>query len=252
MHAAKIRTWLTGGIVLALIILVGAWFLMISPVRAATAELNDQAQEQEEMNQAEAKRIAVLAAQFEQIDDFKADLADLRKQLPQAPEHSEFQRQIAKLAGKRDVTISTVSVSASSELRGESIAPPAPAEGAEPAEGEDEETTAPAAPTSQFQDLHLVPVAIEVQGSYRNAIDFAADLQTVNPRLFLVLGLSGDALEATDAASGLPASSAGDLQLVISGQMYVMADGEPVTWTDEDLTIEIPAPSKGTNPMLGG
>lgn len=250
MHSAKIRNWLTGGIVLAAIILVAAWFLLIAPIRAETAEFTEQAEAQEDMNVAEAKRIAVLKAQFENIDEFKKDLAKLRTQMPQTLEHSEFQRQLAAIADEHDVVIAGISVSPSTELRGSAATPPADTD--DKADDDAADGTSAPAPSSQFQNFHQVSVSIDVQGTYRDTMDFLADLQTINPRLFLVLGLDGTALEQTDEAGGLPARADGDLQLVVNGQMYVMADGSDIAWTDEDLAAELPTPSRGANPLVGG
>ncbi|MEP7763988.1 hypothetical protein [Sanguibacter sp. 25GB23B1] len=249
MGSTKASTWIAGTAVLAILILVAAWFLLISPVRATALETSETAESQDERNALEQVRIDGLAKQFAELDSYKATLASLRQQIPVTPNHGEFQSELATIAAAHSVTIASLTVNASSEIVVAGAEPAAAPAGTEAAEGED--AAAPAAPSNLFTGFYQIPADIEVVGTYQNVLAFVSDLQTVNTRLFLVTGLSGTGLKEGEGSGGLPPTAAGDLNLVINGQMYVVLDPNAAPSTDDpaaETPLPVPAPEK--NPLI--
>lgn len=246
MRTSKAQTWITGTVALAVCILLAAWFLLISPVFAAASETEASAEAQDAQNAIEKQRIAKLSEDFANIETYRTELASLRQAIPTSPEHSRFQEQVAAMASAHGVTVASLTVTPSSEVLVDTSVAPAPAGAA--AEGSD---AAPEPRAANVGGFYQVPVAIELVGPYSNAMAFMAELQTINPRLFLVTALTGTALEEADPSGGLPATAAGDMNLVITGQMYVLVDPDAVP--EALLGVEpspMPVPAPGKNPMV--
>lgn len=260
MQASKARTWIAGTVVVAIVILVAAWFLLVSPVLASASETSDMAVAQDDQNALERTRINGLKADFDKLDIHKAELAALRQGIPAQLDHSQFQRDIATIAVAHNVTVMSLMISSSAEATFEvptpdtaADAPAADAPAADaPAADDPAAEPVPTTPKSLVSGMYEVPVALEVVGGYENVLSFIAELQTVNPRLVLITGLEGTALKAAEAAGGAPASVDGDLSLVLTGQMYVLLDSGDAGAADGETAPpgELPVPAPGTNPML--
>lgn len=262
MGSSKATTWIVGAAFVAVVILAGSWFLFTSPVLAEAGETEEAAVAQDEKNDLEAVRIAALKKQFENIDEYRAELAQLREAVPTRPEHAEFQRQLAALSENHQVTVTALNVSASSEITivlpetettttdGEDASAD---EAAEPAatsteDAPSEEEIAAAALTGYYQ----VPMTMELVGTYRAVLDFVDELQTTNSRLYQVVGVDGTGLKAAEASAGRPATADGDLSVTVSGLLYVLLDpNAPMVDLDVEGPLELPVPVDGRNPMGG-
>ncbi len=251
MGAVKQSSWIVGTILLSAIILLGTWFLLAKPVYDTGTETEAQAVAQDEKNDIERQKIALLKKQFEEIDLHRAELAALRTQIPATLDESRLQRELADIADEHDVVIAALTVSPSTEvpLGGGS-------DGTSNDPGTDEpgvESTPPAAaaPASGVSGLHAVPISVELQGKYEDVMAFVDALQTTDKRLVLVLGMTGNAMEDTAEGAGLPAREAGDLSLVLSGQAYVLLDkyGTSEFTAVPEAPTELPTPKSGTNPL---
>lgn len=251
MGAVKQSSWIVGTILLSAVILLGTWFLLAKPVYDTGTETEAVAVAQDEKNDIERKKIALLKKQFEEIDVHRAELASLRAQIPMSLDQAQLQRELADIADEHDVVIAALSLSASTEITvgGESGGESSDPGTDEPGAAE----SAPAAdkPSAALTGLHAVPVTVELQGEYRDVMAFVNDVQTTDKRLMLVLGLTGNAMEETEESSGLPAREAGDLSLVLSGQVYVLTDKfETAKYeTPTEAPTELPKPKSGTNPL---
>ena len=246
MGTSKAKSWITGTAVLAVALLVGAWFLLIAPVRESTAETTAEAVSQDDRNALERKRIATLAAQFADIETYRTQLAELRQQIPATTRQAEFQSQIAAIAATYSVTIASLAVSPSAEVL---VSGPAAAPAAD--ETADDAEAAEPASANLFSGFYQTPISIEVVGTYQNVLNFVSELQTVNPRTFLVTGLAATGRKEAEGSGGLPATAAGDLGLVITGQMYVMTDPNAVPeLVDPGMIAPLPVPAPEKNPLV--
>lgn len=230
MGGSKTSSWVAGTVLVALLIVAGAWFLLISPQLAAASETRDAAVSQEDANTAEEARIKVMAQQFLNIDDYRAQLAALQLQIPERLEIAEFERQLSAFAETHDVTIATLTVSASEPALGKEAqaAAPAAAGGAE-AKG--------SALTSGF---YHVPLDVQLIGGYSDVLATLEDLQTSDQRLFLVRGLMMNGVEESDASGGIPALKDGDLDVTVSGSLFVLQTGATTPVEDADESAGLP------------
>ncbi|QHT55832.1 hypothetical protein GXP71_06890 [Cellulomonas sp. H30R-01] len=262
MSGAKKSTWIGGTVFIGLVMAVAAWFLAISPTLAAAAELRTEAQQTREQNDLLDLRVKKLAADFAKLPEYRAQLDALRTQIPVEANLAAYIRELDAIAVAHSVTLVGVSPSTAQAVV---VAPPAaapaaetpagevPAEGSTEATGATDGTGATAAPEQAAgapAGFAAIPFSITALGTYDNVIAFLSDIQNATPRLFLVTGLVGTAQDQADAGAGRPATAPGDLELIISGQTYVLPDALAVPPTEEAAPPALPGAVPGKNPLL--
>ncbi|MDC7120792.1 hypothetical protein OMK64_04510 [Cellulomonas fimi] len=264
MSGAKKRTWIGGTVFVALVIMAASWFLAISPTLAAASELRDQAEQTREFNEMLELRVAKLAADFAKLPEYRAELDQIRTQVPADALLSDYIRQLDAIATARGVTITAISPGTPelvTVVAPEPAATPAPetsGEGTESAPAEGSETTDPAAgqtagaTAAAPAGFTAIPFSLTVLGTYDATLAFLADLQAGTPRLMYVSGLVGTSQKQADEGGGKPATAVGDLELVVTGQTYVLPDAlaaaQPVDPTAPAPAL--PGAVPGKNPMV--
>lgn len=276
MGTSKVTYWVVGAAVLALAILGGGWALLIQPQMQSASSTRSETEQVEEQNRAEQEKVDALRAQFENIEVFEAQLAELQEQMPTQDLAIEFEEIVGQLALRYQVLLT-----ASSTAGGQPVVPvdetgqPAPTVGAEEddtaveaadeaADETDEQTEttesvdqAPApAPAVEgaIEGLTAIPVSVSVLGKAPAAREFANALQTVPKRLLLVETLTSVSQPVAAAAEGRPATVFGDVELTVTGYIFVFDDLRPVDDAEDPGTEEptelAPLPLPGTlNPF---
>ncbi|AEE46124.1 hypothetical protein [Cellulomonas fimi] len=261
MSGAKKSTWIGGTVFVALVLAAAAWFFAISPTLAAAAEVRDEVEQTNTFNDLLEMRVAKLAADFEKLPEYRAQLESIRTQIPADAELAAYVRELDAIATAHSVTITAVSPGTPELVTVVVQQPAAPepttTEGEEPTGTDAEQaaeagagttTAAPATPPS----FTAIPFSITVLGTYDNVLAFVADLQAGTPRLMYVGGLLGTSQKAAEAGGGKPATADGDLELVITGQTYVLPDAlaaaQPV---DPAAPVPaLPGAVPGKNPLV--
>lgn len=288
MSGSKSQAWILGTAVVAVLILVGTWFLLVSPKQAEIQEAND-ANEDALFQQDQLRhRLLVLQDQFQDLEEYQADLDVIAAQIPPEPELADYVRSLQSAADQTGVVIVELAPAtgvAFAELVG-SAAQPAPtaepteaegdaatdaatdtAETAEAAEdaADDAATDEPVAPAPDAGNaaaaaagngLVAIPVTMVVVGTYANTTAFLNQVQTQDGRLFLVTGLDALRQDAADnSGSGRPPTAAGDLELTITGILWQYVDPDAGPVVDEEgegegaATEPEPLPSTDRNPF---
>lgn len=257
MSRSKATSWVVGTAVLAVLLLVGAWFLLVSPRMEAAAELRFQAESEQVRADQLRLQLVGLKADAENIETFRTELAELRVQMPSETELANLTRQINDLSQQAGLFVSGISPNTASAV--EPPAAPVAAAPVEPtteeaAEGTEAETPAttppPVDPTvAAVQGLYAMPVQISVIGGYAQTLDFINRLQTTNPRLLLVTSFVATAPEPKAAENGRPAINPGDLETVIETIAYVLLDPTAVPVDAEGTPEALPVPGADTNPF---
>ena len=247
--------WMVGAILVSLVIGALAFFVIISPTLDATAEARERAEsEQARIDQLEIQ-LAGLKADFARIDEFRAELAEIRVGMPSEVLLNELTRQVDSHATQTEVVIADVSFSTPFEvLAPRSAAPPPPAPEEGESEDEDGGDAAPATPEPTGPTLpegfYAVPVQLLTVGTYEDTLDFIDRLQFGNERFLFVNGLQTSVLEQSGAEGGRPAVEDGDLETTISFVAWVLlnTDGEIVDPEDADVVVP-ELPSGNGNPF---
>ena len=264
MSGAKKSTWIGATAFGALVILLAAWFLGVSPALASASDLHGQADQTRQQNDLLQLQVNSLAAEFKKLPDYKAKLAAIQTQMPSDPKLADFLRQLDQTAVAHQVAIlsvtpgtpTAVSIAATPAAAAAPAAGTAPAPDPSPSPSVAAPGPAPAAATgaegavaSTPPGFESVNFSLQVQGTYANTLAFLYDLQNTVPRIFLVGGLQGQSLSQTPATGGHPASQVGDQLLTIAGLTYVLPDALATPAPAPTAPPALPAPN-GRNPLV--
>lgn len=260
---SKTSSWILGAAFLALVTLVGGWFLAISPALATASEAQAEEQSVQDQNFALTTKLIKLKDQFEHLDESKADIAALETQIPTTAELSTFLRTIDSFAQARGAY--TVAFAAPTPVSVVPAIAVAPAEAATAATSTDAAATDTAATETAAADAAAadaavvdpaaaviagfvaIPIDITMLGTVSNVTAFLTDLQTKADRLYLVTTFTGAGQDAKEATGGRPAIAQGDIELTISGFMYVLEDTTAVV--EDSLDGTLPSPTGDTSPF---
>ncbi|SFJ96886.1 hypothetical protein [Cellulomonas sp. KH9] len=227
---AKSTQWVGGTVVLSVLIAALAWFLAISPTLTAAAAARTEAGAAEDRNVQLQAQLDRLVEQAAGLDATKAELAGIGRQIPSEAQLAEYVRALQSTAEETGVTVVTLDAALP-----ETIAPAALPEQVAPSEGEAGEATEPPAaegtegttgasvavgPVEGFAGVSLTITAV---GPVSNVFAFIERVQTGNERLFLVTKYTAKGLQAAEAANGRPAVGQGDVELVLTGFVYVLS-----------------------------
>jgi hypothetical protein len=261
MGSSKTSTWVGGAVVVALLLLIAGWFLLVSPVLAAAGETRTAAEDVEADNELARDRIEVLKAQFADLDASKATLADLQKQVPTTAQLAAYLRQVDEQAVAHGVAVTAVSPGTPEVFAPVAAAPAttetAPTDGAgtDGSSTDSVATTAPSSPgagASAPVGLIDVPVSMTAVGSYANVLAWIQSMQEQTDRLLLVTSVTGTAQEETAAGGGKPQTSVGDVELSVTGYLYVLPGEDSIpAVTPEEQAGQLPAGDPNRNPLVG-
>jgi hypothetical protein len=259
MGSTKKSTWVGGTVVLSALLLALAWFVFIAPVVDETATAAADTEAAETRNTQLTTQLGALKEQFANLPTYEAELAEIERQIPATHGQSGFIRLMDRLATESGTNIVDVAfdpafdvipaqpaetaptaTDASTEDAATAEGTAAPEEAAEP-----EAAPAEAAPVQPdvpavIPGFVAVPVSITVLSNTPSAILFLTQLQEQSERLFLVTAIDGEGQDDAEPSGGRPAIAKGDVELVISGYLYVMQDLDGTTTEDE--ATEAPAP----------
>lgn len=114
------QLWLFGGLALAMLLIIGGFFLVIKPqYTARDSVLNDTADTSLQLAK-EQKKLGELKEQLKSIDKFKATLATAQKAMPYGQNTNqipEFLKQLQTLGTTYDVEVSGYAASADQPLK---------------------------------------------------------------------------------------------------------------------------------------
>ncbi|VTR75591.1 hypothetical protein [Cellulomonas hominis] len=252
MRQLSAKVWIAGTVFLALVLLAGVWLLLVEPVMTKAAEDTMSAEQQRQQNDLLELEIVKLADDFTHLDEFKAELAALRLEMPVTGDGASISRELQALATASGVTITSVAPSVPQVfVSAAAAAAPvadAAAEDTTTTEVTDDAaaTTAPA-PTA-VSGLYTVPITINSVGSYDGSVAFLRSVQSNASRLYLVSSITAQTQEAQGASGGRPATAAGDVELTITGYAYVLTDGSTVV-VEPETGAALPVPSGQPNPF---
>ncbi len=197
----RTRKWTLGTALAIVLLLLAGWFLVISPKRSEAAELTDQAAAQEQANTVLRGKIAVLKSQAEDLPAQEAALAAMRQKLPANPALPGLVRSLSSIAAKSGVVLVGIEPQTPVVMTDPAAAAAAAAAAATPTtttEGSETGAAATAAPPAPELGLKMIPVTIEVTGSYFDIEQFFNKVEDLT-RSMLV---SGFTIQSDDTAEG--------------------------------------------------
>lgn len=262
MRRSSTAPWVIGTAFLALVLMAAAWFLGISPLMDSAAQKNQEADAAASQAMMLQTQLIDLKKQYEDIDSLRATLDGLRVQMPTTLAESELTHQIDALALGANVTVTELSPTTAVEMIPVAADTSATADAGASTDSASATTDSAAATTDSaapvtpaapaFSGLWSVPTTITVVGGLPETLRFIDQLQTGNPRLLLVTGLTATALSESGGEAGMPAVKVGDLETRIQVNAYVMTPTTPTTPDTTDGEEALPLPSGQPNPFAPG
>jgi len=197
------RAWSFGAAVVAVLLVIAAWFVAISPQRSEAADLRDQTTAQQQSNEQLKLKTKQLQAQFASLPERQAQLAEIKQQLPDNPALPALIRDLSSHASTAGVAL--VSVSPGDPVPATPATPAAPGAG----------STA----TARGGQLLSIPTEVVASGSYADLTLYLQRLQTQMRRAFLIEGI--ELAPLTDK------TTKGPLSMKLTGQIFVLDSAAP-------------------------
>ena len=268
---SKSSAWVGGTVVVSVLVLALAYFLGVSPTLAAASSARSTTEDARTRNAQLEIQLAQLKEQFANLDASKAELAAIQKQIPSTEQLAEYIRTMQGHAEAVGVTIVELDVAepeavAPADLSAAAPTTEAPADGTEaPADGAEapaEEAEAPAdgaapevpAPTGPqpVEGFAGYQITVTVVGTVTNGLNFLERMQTSGDRLFLATDYEAKGLPAEAAKGMRPETQEGDMELKISGYVWVLPDlttgTAPTDPAEEEPLAPLPG---GVDPRFG-
>lgn len=199
------RTWLSGGAAGAVLLMVVAWFLVISPELSTATDLNEQTASASTQNVVLQRKVATLREKYSTLDTLAAKLAAQREALPADGGLPAFTRQLTKQAAAAGESLTSITTG---EPTLATAATAAVAPTAKDATGST--ATPPVAATDPAAaaagQLLSIPVTVVVNGPLVGHRALLTALQRTGPRRALVGSVvlapaTGEATASVDATT---------------------------------------------------
>jgi len=231
--ATSTRTWVAGAAAAVVLLVLAAWFLLISPQRADAQALAADTASTEATNDVLEASVQQLRSDFVDLPDRQAELVEAQQGLPADLALSKLTRQVSDAAEGAGVRLMTVSPAVPGTI--DAVAAQ-PATGAETPAGTDATTGTAAVPASTTSGAAVpTPVDISVVGALSNSEIFLQQLQS-GARDLLVTDLVVTAEEPAAADAGKPATQNGDVTLTVTALVFVLPGTSADTTTAADAT----------------
>lgn len=211
----KNRLWLIASVLVMALVLVGGWIVGVQPQLAGIADSEAQTAAVDATNEQNARVVAKLKKDSENLPALKAKLAELAASVPQGSDIPPFIDQLNALYSSSGVLCvdqafadavayaPVVAPAASAPAAGSasSTATPAPSPTATPTQAPTAGVPPVVSSLITASNFAAQPVTVTVRGQYANVLQFVNGLQT-GARLFLVTGLSTSPTTGADAVPG--------------------------------------------------
>ena len=215
------RLWIVVTAIGSIAVVALGWFLGVSPQLSESAAASAQRVQVDVLNKGYSAQLEQLRADFEHVDQVKAELAQAQSQLPPNAAYPEFISELNSIASDHSVIVTNLAVTSTSVLTAPGAVPPA-----------DPDPTQTGVPNGSTV---AIATSITLTGAYEDLQDAASELQK-GTRLFLVSGL--DFLKDVGDEEETPSYS-----LQIDGLLFVLTDGTTlVIDTAAPAPTETPAP----------
>ena len=192
------RVWMLGGAVLSIAILVGAYFIGVSPALDGAARADRDVEQVDAQNAAHRVELERLKELEASKDTIASELADLQESIPEWHLMSFYDRRIEEHAAALGIRVVEISYSQEQVV------------------GVDPTVTVDAQAAAAAGGLIAVPTVISVTGNVGAALYFVKDLQA-SERFFSVKLLS-----VTAASGGDTSHPSDQASVIITGYVFVL------------------------------
>ncbi len=200
------RMWMLGGIGAAVLLLVGAWFALISPTMQKAAALDEETASQMAASDQLRSRISLLKKQSEELPAQEAILAQIQQRMPPTVALPTLIRNLTTVASDANVVVASVTPGRPTLIAAPVVAaPPAPADdAATDSESSDAESSdaaeAPAATAPAAPQVETVSLNISACGTFAQLRNYLREVESMK-RVAMVSSVS---ISKGSCADGAP------------------------------------------------
>ncbi|THG29657.1 type 4a pilus biogenesis protein PilO [Naasia lichenicola] len=214
------RTKVIIGAVFMVLLVVGGWFLGVSPQLDSRALALAQIANVAVANEAAAAKLGALSAAADTLPALESQLATLDASVPSNADSAALLSQINAIAASAGVVVDGVKLEDAT-----AYTPPPPADpSVATTDGTASAATAYSDPRITAGNFIQIPVTVSVTGSYENVQAFLAGLQN-GSRLFLVNSFQSTR-NASEDGSSTTITADSSVSAVIGGFVYVLLSSE--------------------------
>jgi Tfp pilus assembly protein PilO len=243
------RKWRLLGIAAAILLLVGAWFAVISPTLQKAEALETETAGQLAASEQLRSRISLLKKQSEELPEQEAILAEIGQQMPPTAALPSLIRNLTTVASEANVVVASVTPGRPTPVQ-QPVAPPPPPTETDSEEGEGESdaeadvasdgadadaAAAAAAAVPTGPEVEAVSLSITACGTYAQIRNYLRELESMKR----VMTVSNVSIAPGKCAEG---SAEDDLTAAISGNVFVLPNPDPVS---ADVTSDSTEATKG-------
>jgi Tfp pilus assembly protein PilO len=223
------RVWRIGGIAGAVLVLVVAWLLVISPTMQDAAALDEETASQQAASAELESRISLLKKQSEELPAQEAVLAEIQQRMPPTAALPTLIRNLTTVAENANVVVASVTPGLPAPVAQPVAAAPPPQDGAndseEPADTEGSDATsstaaAPVAPAGPQAEAMTVNIA--ACGTFAQLRNYLRELESMK-RVMLVSSVS---VARGSCAEG---SAEDDLTATIGAFVFTLPNAIPAS-----------------------
>ena len=228
------RTWLIGGVVASVLLMLVGWLTVISPRMQAVAQTRTEAVDLEDQSQMVMAQVRQLQQQAQDLPEQVAALERIQKRIPASVDVPALLRDIQRTASMDNVKIETLTPGQLTEFTTTDSASSgsATSSSGDPVATPDSTAPAPQSTPSEMGQgslpegagLSYVPITITATGSFENLRAFTDSLEQLQ-RAYLVTGVKL-ARSGTDTSTSAPTSagSSNDLSMSLDTRVFVAND----------------------------
>ncbi len=232
------RMWRVGGIAAALLLLVAAWFALISPTLQSAAALEVETDSQEAASQQLMSRISLLKKQSEELPAQEAILAEIQQRMPPTVALPTLIRNLTTVASNANVVVASVTPGKPAPVEQPVAAPPPPVEGAD-AEGTEGESSGDASSSSSVAapappagpQVQAVSLNITACGTFAQLRNYLREIESMNR----VATVSNVSISKGSCAEG---SAEDDLTATVTAHVFTLPNANPESTDATSETTE--------------
>lgn len=255
-NASGTALWMIGALLISIVVGAATYFLLISPELDRASTARSDLESAVEFNNLLDTQILAAQAAAKNVDEWRAEIAAIRLDLPSTPQQSALERLLNNSLSKEGLPTLSISYGSPAEVAPpaqptpadansnvDATATPSPTPDPNATTGANGDTTAGSDVPAPVTDIFQTSVTISTAGKPAAIMRFLLDMQTQNERFFTVTNFSISRSAVTEAKAAQPALEAGDWAISISGSVYNLFDPELSLPTKEIAT---------TPPYTGG
>lgn len=220
--------WRLIGVAGAFLVLIAAWFLLISPQLSKAEALQAETLSQQQAADQLRSKISLLKKQSQELPAKEAELAAIAQRMPGTPSVPSLIREVNKVAAKAGVNMTSITPGAPAAIKVQ--AAEEPVKTASPTAGSEttvEESAVPRANAAATAQVMSIPLTISACGSYQQIHRLMKGLEEMQ-RAVLVTSLA-----LSKGACGKSADTADAVIAAVGAQAFMLPKSTPASASPE-------------------